>query len=94
MKSVIQIRGRGNITLPVDLRRKYSLAEGAVFTIIDLGDGSFIMVPKTTQVDRYGDKLAQAMDKENLSLDEMLKMLDQERKSFYRERYVKSKSLP
>ena len=41
--TTVQIRRKGVITLPVALRRQYGLDEGDVFTLVDLGDGSFLL---------------------------------------------------
>ena len=87
--TTIQIRSKGSITLPIELRRKYQLNEGDAITLIDMGDGSFLLTPITTLVDRFGDRVAQAMEKEGVSLEEMLDALDEEREQFYAERYVK-----
>jgi bifunctional DNA-binding transcriptional regulator/antitoxin component of YhaV-PrlF toxin-antitoxin module len=89
VSTTIQIRGKGNVTLPIDLRRKYGLDEGDVITLIDLGDGSFLLTPVVTRVDRLGDRIAQALDEEGVSLDELLSALDEERESYYQERYAR-----
>ena len=86
--TTIQIRGKGNVTLPIELRRKYGLDEGDIITLIDLGDGSFILTPIVTKVDRLGDRVAQAMAEEGVSLDEILSTLDEERERYYQERYA------
>jgi bifunctional DNA-binding transcriptional regulator/antitoxin component of YhaV-PrlF toxin-antitoxin module len=86
--TTIQIRGKGTVTLPIDLRRKYGLDEGDIITLIDLGDGSFILTPIVTKVDRLGDRVAQAMAEEGVSLDEILSTLDEERERYYQERYA------
>jgi len=88
ISTTIQIRGKGAVTLPIELRRKYGLDEGDIITLIDLGDGSFLLTPKVTKVDRLGDRIAQAMAKEGISLDEILTALDEERERYYQERYA------
>lgn len=88
ISTTIQIRGKGAVTIPIDLRRKYGLDEGDIITLIDLGDGSFLLTPKVTKVDRLGDRVAQAMAKEGISLDEILTALDEERERYYQERYA------
>jgi AbrB family looped-hinge helix DNA binding protein len=88
ISTTIQIRGKGAVTIPVELRRKYGLDEGDIITLIDLGDGSFLLTPKVTKVDRMGDRVAQAMAKEGVSLDEILTALDEERERYYQERYA------
>ena len=84
----IQIRGKGTLTLPVELRRKYGLDEGDIITLIDLGDGSFLLTPTLTRVDRLGDRVAQAMVEEEISMDEILDTLDEERERYYQDRYA------
>lgn len=88
MSITIQIRNKGALTLPAELRRKYGLAEGDAFTLIDLGEGAFLLTPRLTQVDRLGGRVAALMSEEGVSLDEMLQVLDEERERYYQERYV------
>ena len=86
----IQLRRKGILTLPVSLRRKYGLDENDVFTLEDLGNGSFLLIPRVSNVARLGDRVAEAMAEEEVSLNEMLEALDDERESYYREHYVQS----
>jgi len=86
--TILQIRGKGTLTLPVDLRRKYGLDEGAIITLIDLGDGSFLLTPVATQLDRLGDRIARVLEAEGVSVDDILAALDEERERYYREQYV------
>ena len=86
--TTVQIRGKGTVTLPIELRRKYGLEEGDVITLIDLGGGSILLTPFVTRVDRLGDRVAQAMTEEEVSLDEILTALDEERERYYQERYA------
>jgi len=78
------------IIIPIELRRKYGLDEGDVVTLIDLGDGSLLIIPFVTQVDRFGDRVAKAMEEASVSEEELLAALDEERERFYQERYVQS----
>jgi len=84
----VQIRRKGIITLPVELRRQYDLDEGDVFTLMDLGDGSFLLTPRVSQVARLGDQVARLMAEEGVALEEMLETLDQEREAYYQEHYA------
>lgn len=86
--TIVQIRSKGTVTLPIELRRKYGLDEGNILKMIDLGDGSFLLTPIVTQVDRLGDRVAKAMADESVSTDEILTALDEERERFYQERYA------
>lgn len=88
--TLIQIRNKGTVTLPIELRRKYGIDEGDVITLIDLGDGSFLLTPILTQVDRLGDRVAKAIAEAGVSEDELLAALDEERERYYQQRYVQS----
>lgn len=89
VSTTIQIRGKGAVTLPIDLRRKYGLDEGDVITLVDLGDGSFLLTPVVTKVDRFGDRVAQTMAEDGVSLEDILTALDEERERYYQERYAR-----
>jgi bifunctional DNA-binding transcriptional regulator/antitoxin component of YhaV-PrlF toxin-antitoxin module len=88
MTMTIQIRKKGSFTLPVDLRNKYNLDEGDVFTLIDLGDGSFLLTPQVSQVNRLGDRVTHILKDESVSLEDLLTALDEERQQYYREHYA------
>jgi bifunctional DNA-binding transcriptional regulator/antitoxin component of YhaV-PrlF toxin-antitoxin module len=90
ISTTIQIRSKGSLTLPKELRRKYQLNEGDVFRVVDLGDGSFLITPQATTIDRLGDRIAEIMDEQNVSLEEVLETLDQERQRYYQEHYAHS----
>ena len=83
----IQLRRKGILTLPVSLRRKYNLDENDVFTLEDLGNGSFLLIPMVSNVARLGDRVAEVMAEEEVSLEDMLEALDEERQDYYREHY-------
>ena len=86
----VQIRRKGVITLPIELRRQYNLDEGDVFTLVDLGGGSFLLTPRVSQVARLGDQVAWLMEEEGVALEEMLEALDQEREIYYQEHYAQA----
>lgn len=85
---IIQIRQKGVITVPVELRRKYGLSEGDIFTLVDLGDGAFILTPGSSEVARLGDKVAKILREEGVSTEDLLRALEEEREEYYKEKYV------
>ena len=87
--TTIQIRGKGNITLPANLRKKYKLEEGEVLTIIDLGEGTLLIKPMVSQVNKLSNQIAKRLREQNVTLDDLLQSLDEERKIYYQENYVK-----
>lgn len=87
--TTVQMRGKGTITFPASLRKKYKLEEGEVLTIIDLGEGTFLLKPMVSQVNKLSNQIARRIKEENVSLDDLLQALDEERKTFYQEQYAK-----
>ena len=87
--ATVQIRRKGIITLPVEMRRQYDLEAGDVFTLVDLGDSSFLLLPQASQVARWGDKVGKLITQEGVDLEEMLEALDQEREAYYGEHYAR-----
>ena len=85
----LQIRSKGTITLPASLRKKYKLEEGEVLTIIDLGEGTFLLKPKVLQIEKLSKRAAQTLKEDNVSLDDIFKTLDEEHKKYYEEKYGK-----
>jgi len=88
----IQVRKKGSLTLPVDLRTKYGVDEGDIYTLIDMGDGSFVLTPRTSQVNRLGNKVTKILNEEGATLDDLLTSLDEEREQYYQERFIQGPS--
>ena len=88
--ATIQIRKKGSVTLPVELRHKYDLDEGDVFTLIDLGDGSFLLTPRVSKVNRLGDRIAEILAEGDISVNDLVNALDEERQRYYLEHYAQN----
>jgi AbrB family looped-hinge helix DNA binding protein len=86
----VQIRRKGVITLPIELRRQYGLGEGDIFTLIDLGDGSILLTSQVSQVAQRGNQVARLMEDEDVTLEDMIEALDEEREAYYKEHYVEA----
>jgi len=85
---IVQIRQKGVITVPVELRRKYGLSEGDIFTFVDLGEGAFILTPGSSEVARLGDQVAKNLREEGVSTEDLLRALEEEREEYYKEKYA------
>jgi len=85
---IVQIRQKGVITVPVELRRKYGLSEGDIFTLVDLGEGAFILTPGSSEVARLGDQVAKNLREEGVSTEDLLRALEEEREEYYKEKYA------
>jgi bifunctional DNA-binding transcriptional regulator/antitoxin component of YhaV-PrlF toxin-antitoxin module len=88
--TTVQMRGKGSITLPASFRKKYQLNEGEFFKMIDVGDGSFFLVPMDSKVMKNSDIVARKVKEANVTLEDLLETLDEERKLYYKEHYVKN----
>lgn len=84
----LQIRSKGTITLPAELRRKYNWEEGEILTAVELGEGALILTSRPVKVMKSADKVAKMVKEANVSLEELLETLDEERKTYYQEHYV------
>lgn len=92
--TTLQIRSKGTITLPAELRRKYNWEEGEILTAVEIGDGALILTSKPSGVMKSADKVAKMVKEANVSLDELLEVLDEERANYYQEHYVDPKDIP
>jgi bifunctional DNA-binding transcriptional regulator/antitoxin component of YhaV-PrlF toxin-antitoxin module len=49
MDITIQVRQRGTLTLPAELRERYGIRQGDTFRLVDL-DGLFVLTPMTPMI--------------------------------------------
>ena len=84
---MIQIRSKGSVTLPAALRRKYKLNEGDVMTLIDLGEGCILLVPKVSKVAGFGIEIRKIMEEKGVYEADLNQALDEEREAYYRKNY-------
>ncbi len=80
--TTLQIRRKGIITLPANLRKKYKLEEGQTLTIIDLDEGTILLTPKVSQVDKLANQIAERLKDENITFEDLLQALDEVRKTY------------
>lgn len=76
MDTTIQVRGRGVITLPTELREKYSIDNGDVFRLVDL-DGIFVLTPMTPMVPELAREIEKARLEAGVSLEDLLARLQE-----------------
>lgn len=71
MSKTVQIRKKGTLTLPIELRKRYQLDEGDPVTLVDLDEGIFIS-PKTSVLPKLVAQVEALREKENISLAELI----------------------
>jgi AbrB family looped-hinge helix DNA binding protein len=88
MDTTVQVRQRGSLTLPADLRDRYNIKRGDTFRIIDL-DGILVLSPMVPMVPELAREIERARAEAGLSVQEMLESLRREREKYVREKYGK-----
>lgn len=88
MVTTMQLRAKGSLTIPAELRQKYALSEGDVLTLVDLGDGSFFLTPRVSIVSKLVAEMEALREEAGISVDELLEGLSEQRRKLYQERYA------
>ena len=78
MTRTIQIRKKGSITIPMELRRRYRIDEGDPLTLIDLGEG-FFLSPRQSVLPKLVAEIEALRQKNNISLEELIQGVAKER---------------
>ena len=82
MINTLQIRSRGTITLPANLRRKYKWSKGKELNMIDLGNGLILLKPYVSQVDKLADQIRTELESKGETLESMLMCLREVREEY------------
>jgi AbrB family looped-hinge helix DNA binding protein len=86
MNVTLQVRQRGTLTLPAELREKYGIRPGDTFRLVDL-DGIFVLTPKVPMVPELAREIEKAREETGFSVGELLQSLREEREKYYEEKY-------
>jgi bifunctional DNA-binding transcriptional regulator/antitoxin component of YhaV-PrlF toxin-antitoxin module len=86
MALTIQVRQRGTLTLPVELRQRYNIQPGDTFRVVDL-DGIFVLTPMAPMVPELAREIERARIKAGLSVEDMLQELREQRERYVAEKY-------
>jgi len=87
MEATVQVRQRGTLTLPAELREKYGIEPGDTFRLVDL-DGIFVLTPMVPMVPELAREIERARIEAGLSIEELLANLREQRERYYREHYA------
>jgi AbrB family looped-hinge helix DNA binding protein len=83
-----EIKSRGQLTIPKKIRAIGHLEEGQVVSIIPVGD-SVIITPKRLELDEARREIRKLLKATDLSEEDLLKGLQEEREKLYQETYGK-----
>ena len=86
MSTTVQIRQRGTLTIPTDLRKKYNLQQGDTYRLIDL-DGIFVLAPMAPMVPELAREIENIRREQGWTTDELLHALREERERYYHDEY-------
>ena len=82
MKATIQIGSNGAFTMPAEFLDKYGLEEGEIFSIVDLGNGSFLLSPRRSRIDELADQIRAELESRGETLESMLRTLREVRAEY------------
>jgi AbrB family looped-hinge helix DNA binding protein len=77
---LIRLRERGQITVPREVREQLAVAEGDVVNLVRVGD-VYVLSPHPLRVPVLADRIADLMEREAVSLADLLAGLDEERRA-------------
>ncbi len=82
----VQVRDRGVITLPAEIREKYNIDSGQIYQLVDL-EGVFVLVPMVPMVPELTREIEKIRIESGLSMDELLVGLREQRAKYTTEKY-------
>jgi len=83
---VVQVRERGQFTIPAEIRQEMGIKDGDVFSLLRLGD-TLIATRQRLVVPEIAETIEAIMQKEGVTLEDLLADLDRQRKIYVREKY-------
>lgn len=86
MTITLQMRTKGSLTIPSELRQKYGFEEGDVFTLVELGDGSFLLTPRVSLVPKLVAEMEAIRTEAGVTLDDLLSGLPEVRRQLFEEK--------
>ncbi|HUS70658.1 MAG TPA: AbrB/MazE/SpoVT family DNA-binding domain-containing protein [Anaerolineae bacterium] len=83
---VVQVRERGQFTIPAEIRRQMGIEEGDVFSLIQLGD-TLVATRKKLVAPEVAGAIEGLMREEGVTLGDLLDGLEKQREAYVREKY-------
>lgn len=77
MNITVQIRKKGQLTIPAAIREKLKLEENDVVTVSLLENGTVMVIPQKLQIPSVLAEASKLAKKRGVSLEEMLAELDE-----------------
>lgn len=85
MDATVQVRQRGTLTLPAELRDRYNIEPGDTYRVLDL-DGIFVLTPMVPMVPELARQIEATRRAAGLSIEELLTALREQRTRYAAEK--------
>jgi AbrB family looped-hinge helix DNA binding protein len=82
----VRVRQRGQITIPRELRNALGIAEDSILTAVQVGEG-ILLTGKPLLGQEVAAQFQKAMKQKGITLEQLLKGLEEQRKVLVREKY-------
>ncbi len=89
-KKVYTIQDNGQVTLPIEFRKKYGLKKGDAVVFKETEDG-LVISPREALAMKLLDEIGDALKEKGITLDEMIESGRQIREEIYQEKYARKK---
>ncbi len=86
LATTIQVRQRGTLTLPAEIRERYNIQPGDSYRLVDL-DGILVFTPLAPLVPELAREIERARLEAGLSVEDMLADLRAQRERYTAEKY-------
>jgi bifunctional DNA-binding transcriptional regulator/antitoxin component of YhaV-PrlF toxin-antitoxin module len=86
MIPTVQVRQRGTLTLPVEIRERHNIQAGDTYRFVDL-DGIFVLVPMVPLVPELAREIERARIEAGLGTEDLLLGLREQRERYFTEKY-------
>jgi AbrB family looped-hinge helix DNA binding protein len=83
---VVQVRERGQLTIPAEIRRQMGIEEGDVFSLVQLGD-TLVATRKELVAPEIARAIEALMGEEGVTPGDLLEGLQEQREAYVREKY-------
>ncbi|MEK7085778.1 MAG: AbrB/MazE/SpoVT family DNA-binding domain-containing protein [Patescibacteria group bacterium] len=77
MNTIVQVRNKGQFTIPAAMREKLGIEEDSILSVSLLDSGAIIIIPKKLETPSILKETATLAKKHGVTLEEMLADLDE-----------------
>lgn len=77
MTTTVQVRKKGQFTIPIEIRDQLKIEENEIMTISVLNNKAIIVIPQKLKSNEILKKTAEIAKKRGISIEEMLSELDE-----------------